>query len=477
MIRQATGSGRRNVPQHASPSDHQTQQPSLVKNSKSTQRRRPGTFQSVFWKCAIPIVILYSVFTVMDRFMSDIDDVYSAHPTSTSNNPSSAGGDASGRAAIPPKATREERVAERQRKREENRKHRAAGGKLSSRSGYVGSSSSFSENAGGKNSNPVQDEPDDEPPFDYNQKMVRTKTTLSDPTADYSANVHVILVLSARENFQRRAVIRKTWGRDHAIYFVIGGKPESEQQAKVQGQLEKEQKQHHDLLDSVHPESYKSLPHKVKFAYQWILKNCPRVQWLTKVDDDTVVRVDTLQRVLLNKLNSLEPIVVGRIVSDSPVYREGKWAETKYQPDTYPNWPQGSCGHTVSRPVADYIGSHNKLVYYQGEDTSIGIWLDQAADKGALAVTWLRSHYYTNDGDCHSPQWLIIGHRIKPTQMLSCYQRMDEWKDEAVDAKLKNLWFMETLEQRNGLYSGGDGSFPEDSPDEDAAGDDAVETN
>jgi hypothetical protein len=61
--------------------------------------------------------------------------------------------------------------------------------------------------------------------------------------------------------------------------------------------------------------------------------------------------------------------------------------------------------------------------------------------------------------------------------MLSCYQRMDEWKDETVDAKLKNLWFMETLEQRNGLYSGGDGSFPEDSPDEDAAGDDAVETN
>jgi hypothetical protein len=53
---------------------------------------------------------------------------------------------------------------------------------------------------------------------------------------------------------------------------------------------------------------------------------------------------------------------------DAPVHRDGKWAEL-YTGETYPYWPQGSCSHAVSRPVAEYVAQKaaaGALTLYQG---------------------------------------------------------------------------------------------------------------
>ena len=177
--------------------------------------------------------------------------------------------------------------------------------------------------------------------FDWHLPPLRNEYTLSDPIL-YSNDTMIVIVLSARANFERRAVIRETWGRNHALYFVIGAPVLPEDDA-IQTRLLQEQEQYTDILDSRHPDLYSGLPWKVRFAYQWITIRLPRVEWLVKVDDDTIVRVDTLQQAFLRSFNPNIPMVIGKIVERSAVAKAGKWKETNYKEYFYPFWPQGSC--------------------------------------------------------------------------------------------------------------------------------------
>jgi hypothetical protein len=149
-----------------------------------------------------------------------------------------------------------------------------------------------------------------------------------------------------------------------------------------------------------------------------------------------------------------DAIVIGNIVRNVPIQRGGKWAEHNFvnHGPIYPPWPQGSCGYMVSRAVGNYIaqqydldvnfrskgdtanGLPNEpvLQMYQGEDTSLGIWMEQSN----LNVSWINSSLFVNHGDCAVPSLAAssaltaakdetiawsIGHRITPEHMLRCY--------------------------------------------------------
>lgn len=323
--------------------------------------------------------------------------------------------------------------------------------------------------------------------FNYSQPAPRNAYTLADPSL-YENDTVLVLVLSARDNFDRRNAIRETWGKDHPVYFVVGGPflqesdetripnatadasrqqrdlangttvrsdPSTDSNATnhspllagraldVQKRLVEEQEQFHDLLDSRHPDSYRSLTHKLRFAYAWVLRHHPRVEWLVKVDDDTVVRVDTLSTAFLTNFNPNVPMVIGRIIKDAPVHRTGKWAELVYPKSHYPFWPQGSCGHVVSRAVARYVSSAPNLTYYQGEDVSLGIWLDESD----LITTWVHSEYFSNDRKCLLHAWLIMGHEVTENEMRECYKHADEWPIEDVKHKHRRYWKVTNLYQ------------------------------
>jgi len=346
--------------------------------------------------------------------------------------------------------------------------------------------------------------------FDYTQKAVPSEMTLAQPTL-YDGNDEnsktnrtttlddnnsskaidrtvIVVVLSARGNFERRKAIRETWGRDHALYFVVGGptreelllpsgegkertESDSVQQvgnvtegnattakgrklvkSEIQLKVEEEQAAHRDLLDSIHPDSYQSLPYKIKYAYHWVSEHLEDVEWVMKVDDDTVVRVDTLRNAFLRNFNSRVPMVIGQIIERSAVARQGKWADFKYDRAWYPYWAQGSCGYVVSRPVVDYIAQMDpsSIVYYQGEDTSVGIWLDEAPEEklGNQHVTWVQSAYFRNDGKCEEHAWLSMGHEISAEHMRACHEKADEWPLEDIKHHHRRYWKIETLQER-----------------------------
>lgn len=311
--------------------------------------------------------------------------------------------------------------------------------------------------------------------FNYNLPTVRTPQTLPDPKVKNKARL-IVLVLSARNHFARRSMIRQTWGHDQTVYFVIGGPDHTNNTAvndSTRLQLVQEQDAQNDLLDAIHPESYYSLAHKLKYAFHWVIHHCDAAQWILKVDDDMFAHVDRLSESLLSVLNPSSLTVVGRIHQNRPVQRHGKWAEIDYPNPIYPPWPQGSCGYVISRAVAEYVAqqydrdltNHHRttpnlaqLYIYQGEDTSLGIWLERSS----LNVFWVHSSFFVNHGDCmvatHSKPRngtvtdaiaLSIGHRISPEQMQKCYDAARNAASHEPDASISrgHLFYLETHAQ------------------------------
>ena len=128
----------------------------------------------------------------------------------------------------------------------------------------------------------------------------------------------------------------------------------------------------------------------------------------------------TLEKYLAAMYDASQPVVVGHIGRGWGVHRAGKWAETKYPHRVYPPFPVGSYGHCVSRPVAEYIVSNkDSLTDYQGEDTSLGIWLSEAPF--SRSVQFFTSTHVANHGDCTDTSLWMIGHDKKKKKMRACF--------------------------------------------------------
>ena len=260
----------------------------------------------------------------------------------------------------------------------------------------------------------------------------------------------MVTVLSRRSAFETRKIIRETWASGHDnVFFAVGACcpiPPSDRKkwscirakatsiedqtkwdtdcAKEDLKMAEEEQTYMDIIRMPDIDVYRHLPQKVKFAYIWGLEHTT-AKWFLKTDDDSVVRVDTLDQYLTDTYDASGVVVIGKIINHGRVPRGGKWAEPHYKPSVYPKFPIGSVGHVVSRPVASYIAENSdKLFNYQGEDVSIGIWLDESPLKSK--VKWVTSKHMTNSGNCKDTGKWVMGHNIKPATMRKCFAHKDE---------------------------------------------------
>jgi hypothetical protein len=73
--------------------------------------------------------------------------------------------------------------------------------------------------------------------------------------------------------------------------------------------------------------------------------------------------------------------------------------------------------------VAEYIAKHkSQLTEYQGEDTSIAIWMHESP----LKVEVMHSDSFENDGKCENPNLFIIGHDLSMDKIRECFKIGDE---------------------------------------------------
>lgn len=252
----------------------------------------------------------------------------------------------------------------------------------------------------------------------------------------------VILVLSRRTGYDRRRVIRETWARGHSVFFVVADRdcywpkqqdldcaPVPNQRPTIaeaaqhrrriketRERLAEEQQTHGDLVLTECVEVYRQLPCKMKQAYRWALEQFPGARWIVKVDDDSWVRIDRLRDYLLSFRIDNPLTMIGCVYDDRSVWRGGKWEEQDYPDDVYPPFALGSCGHVVTsdlaRLVVDMDGHE-----YQGEDTSMGIWINESGKDVALINNRAA---FVNVGGCNNRDALVVGHDVSIEQMRAC---------------------------------------------------------
>jgi galactosylxylosylprotein 3-beta-galactosyltransferase len=97
-------------------------------------------------------------------------------------------------------------------------------------------------------------------------------------------------------------------------------------------------------------------------------------EFLLKTDDDTFVDTKRVSQELL-KLQDTKNVIWSAFREYWPVQSSGKWREDNYNSLTYPPFPCGA-GYVLSDDLVSYIVDNNEdLFKFQGEDTSVGIWL------------------------------------------------------------------------------------------------------
>lgn len=266
----------------------------------------------------------------------------------------------------------------------------------------------------------------------------------------------IVIVLSKRDAFTQRQVIRETWKTGHDnVFFIVGnpcmvpnpepwtcnGKKGDINYIKQQNKITEKLKKEKDVVFVDMIDVYRNLAQKLKLAYDWVYKTYGK-QYVLKVDLDTFVRVSSVEHFLKNRNKKYECIVGNTQAGKVP--RGGKWAEHKYKKQTYPPLPSGS-GHIVSPDLLEYIVTH-EFTFYQGEDTSLGIFIDEHKLKNVFTTT---PHMTTHSGYCLDNNKFVIGHNINPSGMRKCYKYLDELANTPVIYHDGSIWASKTAEYIN----------------------------
>ncbi|KAH8032796.1 hypothetical protein HPB51_001874 [Rhipicephalus microplus] len=168
-----------------------------------------------------------------------------------------------------------------------------------------------------------------------------------------------VVVCSAVDNFEHRAAIRVTWGRDvsadkgTAVFFLVGKPGDTPKGQYVQSRLNNESALHKDLIQADFRDTYRNLTVKSVFMLKWAYVKCSRTRFLLKADDDMFVNVEKLMRFLkAYGENRTRPFLAGYVAQGRKTVRRAgsKWYMplAVYEPDWLPSYIHGS-GYVVSR--------------------------------------------------------------------------------------------------------------------------------
>jgi hypothetical protein len=223
------------------------------------------------------------------------------------------------------------------------------------------------------------------------------------------------LVLSTRTHALQRAAVRDSWALEQKnVVFIVGARPckippsyrskhvthvhhcepglekapkniYDKYQQKIQAEqdaLEHEARVFSDLILVPMMDTYGGLPRKVKEALSWGLKNT-NSEWFMKVDDDVAVRAKRIEQAL-SMFDPSHDMIIGRVRKNAGIPRGGKWADHEYKShQKYPTFCNGGEGWIVPRHLARMIVDHDGFEY-QGEDISMGIWVDEIQDEFSI---------------------------------------------------------------------------------------------
>ena len=164
----------------------------------------------------------------------------------------------------------------------------------------------------------------------------------------------LIIVHSYTEHFQRRRIIRETWGNKNIfksvnlrIVFFLGLTINK----TTQELIENESVVYGDVVQGNFLDSYHNLTHKGVMAYRWIEEFCQQAEMIAKVDDDVFLNIFILLEKYHSILNNTKRSILCELCKEnnSLIRRnQTKWNIDKNLFRGYTYYPFKYCmGYTV----------------------------------------------------------------------------------------------------------------------------------
>lgn len=185
----------------------------------------------------------------------------------------------------------------------------------------------------------------------------------------------IIGVLSSIENTRARAIVRRTWGYDVEVLFILAGHP---------SQVMVEFKAHEDILlllneNERYNGSYSILPYKTQTFFHAINTHIENFSYILKTDDDSFVDVHRLWYQLIRE----QPDYWGYVWKDARVIRDpqSRWyvSYDDYPQEVYPNYCSGA-GYVLSRSFIACATLHlSNFSFMPREDVGTGILASKCA--------------------------------------------------------------------------------------------------
>ena len=157
----------------------------------------------------------------------------------------------------------------------------------------------------------------------------------------------VAFVIIAPEHFDKRNLIRQTWGNnslapnDFKLIFTIG----KSANLTVNEKIIEEFKIHKDILQlNNFTDSYFNMTTKIMKSFNWISKYCTNAQYVLRCNDDVLVNVFSLINYFKNityKSNQIYGRRLRKTVPIRSIYHKHYVSVKQFPRDYYPDYPEG----------------------------------------------------------------------------------------------------------------------------------------
>ena len=239
------------------------------------------------------------------------------------------------------------------------------------------------------------------------------KTALITKTACAQQYFLLILVSSAPENFDRRDLIRQTWGAYDTFSsnwktFFLLGKTRNQAQSDL---IKTESNKYGDVIHGNYYEHYWNQSLKVQMAFEWAARYCS-FSFLLKADDDVFVNTRRLIDVLRLKSTPKKGLYMGK-VNHNPIAQrgKGKWRVSyiEYSGKHYPDFCSGG-GFVMSYDVIEcLVPLFDVIEPYRIDDVYIGMLANKTGvtpvDHGGFVMP------YRDYDDCNVVPNTLVQHQ------------------------------------------------------------------
>ncbi|NP_001089217.1 uncharacterized protein LOC734264 [Xenopus laevis] len=264
-----------------------------------------------------------------------------------------------------------------------------------------------------------------------------------------SASKGVFLLLAIKSspgNYERRAVIRQTWGAEETYgtakvkRIFISGIPKVDKEVKRMNKLLKiESQKFGDIIQWDFQDTFFNLTLKQLLFHQWLDENCPGANFIFNGDDDVFVNTFNVITYLqgFGEHGADKHLYVGQLIANVGPIRE---SQSKYyvpvQVTTSNSYPMycGGGGILMSRFSCLSISNQSKSIQlFPIDDVYLGMCLEKAglvpASHMGMRTVGVKVPSATLDSfdPCYYRELLMV-HRFVPYEMIVMWNAIQDSK-------------------------------------------------